>query len=92
MEDCSDELENYKAIGGSGNSGVGINGAPVAQGAGLLYPKGNPNAGAHLESHAVRVVIQNGFARTEVDQVFGNDTDQDYEAIYTFPLPKQASL
>lgn len=63
-----------------------------AWGAGLLHPKGSPDAGAHLETHAARVVLQNGFARTEVDQVFGNDTDRDFEAVYTFPLPKQASL
>ena len=67
-------------------------GGASAWAAGLLHPKGAPGAGAHLESHAVRVVVQNGFARTEVDQVFGNDTDRDFEAVYTFPLPKQASL
>ena len=73
-------------------AGGGGGGGASAWGAGLLHPKGQPDAGAHLESHAVRVVLQNGFARTEVDQVFGNDTDRDFEAVYSFPLPKQASL
>ena len=75
-----------------GLAGLVAMGGSSAWAAGLLHPKGDPDAGAHMESHAVRVVLQNGFARTEVDQVFGNDTDRDFEAVYTFPLPKQASL
>lgn len=60
--------------------------------AGLLKAKGGGESGVRIKSHAVNVTINNGFARTEVDQVFANDTDRDMEAIYTFPLPKQASL
>ena len=63
-----------------------------ARGAGLLHPKGSPDAGAHMLRHYVNVTLNNGFARTEVDQAFGNDTGRDFEAVYTFPLPKQASL
>ncbi|MFQ5654948.1 MAG: VIT domain-containing protein, partial [Planctomycetota bacterium] len=33
-----------------------------------------------------------GFARTEVLQTFHNPNDVDLEAIYSFPLPKSASL
>jgi Ca-activated chloride channel family protein len=63
-----------------------------AQAAGLLKAKGNENVGAFIRSHQVNVTLNNGFARTEVDQVFGNKTDRDFEAIYTFPVPKQASF
>ncbi|MBE0535765.1 MAG: VWA domain-containing protein, partial [Phycisphaerae bacterium] len=42
--------------------------------------------------HQVRVVINNGFARTEVDQVFRNDGPRDLEAVYSFPIPDEASL
>jgi Ca-activated chloride channel family protein len=60
--------------------------------AGLLKPVGSGQDGVYIKSHHVDVTINNGFARTEIDQVFGNDTDYDIEAIYSLPLPKQASL
>lgn len=63
-----------------------------AQAAGLLKPKGGEENGLAIKSHHVQATINNGFARTEVDQVFMNQADRDMEAIYTFPLPKQASL
>lgn len=59
--------------------------------AGLLKPIGGDDA-ISLKSHRVNVVINNGFARTEVDQVFINGSDADTEAIYSFPLPEKASL
>ncbi len=64
----------------------------TASGAGLLKPKGGEANGLVIRSHQVKAVINNGFAQTEVDQVFANVTDQDMEAVYSFPLPKQASL
>jgi Ca-activated chloride channel family protein len=64
----------------------------TVQAAGLLKPVNGSEADVFIESHQVHVTINNGFARTEVDQVFGNNTDTDLEAIYSFPLPKQASL
>ena len=64
----------------------------TAHGAGLIKPLGGGDVGAFIKSHHVDVVINNGFAQTTVDQVFGNNSDQDYEAIYSFPIPKQASL
>ncbi|MCF7973411.1 MAG: VIT and VWA domain-containing protein [Phycisphaerae bacterium] len=61
-------------------------------GAGLLKPAGGSQDAVYMKSHHVQVTLNNGFARTEVDQVFGNASDQDLEATYSFPLPKQASL
>lgn len=66
--------------------------APAASAAGLLKPVGGRDAGAHIKSHHVAVVLNNGFAQTTVDQVFGNSADSDFEACYTFPIPKSASL
>jgi Ca-activated chloride channel family protein len=60
--------------------------------AGLLKPLHSANSPIHMKSHEVNVTINNGFARTEVDQRFINDGDQELEAVYTFPVPKQASL
>ena len=58
---------------------------PDATGAGLLKPVGGRDAGAHIKSHHVEVVLNNGFAQVVVDQVFGNDSDADFEACYSFP-------
>ncbi len=60
--------------------------------AGLLKPKNGDQSDISIKSHDVTVVINNGYAKTEVDQVFVNNGDRDHEAIYSFPLPKQASL
>jgi Ca-activated chloride channel family protein len=62
-----------------------------ARAAGLLKTQGS-DSDVKILSHNVDVVLNNGFAQTVVDQVFINDTDRDLEALYTFPLPKQASL
>lgn len=68
-------------------------GGQAVMAAGLLKPvSGGDAAGIRIKSHKVSVTINNGFSRTEVDQVFTNDSDSDMEALYTFPLPKQASL
>jgi Ca-activated chloride channel family protein len=67
-------------------------GLSQAQGAGLLKPLNGQDSKVHIQSHQVNVTINNGFAKTEVDQVFVNGGDYDMEAIYTFPLPKRASL
>ena len=63
-----------------------------AHAAGLLKPTDSSFGPLQIESHQVSVTINNGFAMTEVDQTFHNPHDQDLEAIYTFPLPKDASL
>lgn len=60
--------------------------------AGLLKPKNGNQSMVTMQSHDVRVTINNGFARTEVDQVFANNGEHDLEAVYTFPLPRKASL
>ncbi|HNX53637.1 MAG TPA: VIT domain-containing protein [Pontiellaceae bacterium] len=66
--------------------------AATASGTGLLKPVGALDSGASIKSHQVEVVINNGFAQTTIDQVFANSEDKDFEAIYSFPLPKEASL
>lgn len=66
--------------------------AAPALAAGLLKPVGAPFGPLELDHHEVRVVINNGFARTEVDQVFKNPHGADLEAKYAFPLPRRASL
>ena len=45
-----------------------------------------------LTDHQVSVVLNNGFARTEVVQTWDNPNPQGLEAVYRFPLPKNAAL
>ena len=40
-----------------------------------------------IASHAVKVRIAGAMARTEIDETFANDTDDDLEGIYRFPVP-----
>ena len=46
----------------------------------------------HLASHAVKVRIAGTVARTEIDETFANDTDDELEGIYRFPLPPGAQI
>ncbi len=45
-----------------------------------------------IQSHRINVVINNGFARTEVEQVFSNPNEHAIEAIYAVPVPQSAAL
>ncbi len=45
-----------------------------------------------LDSHVVRVKIAGSVARTEVEEVFTNQTDDVLEGIFRFPLPPDAKI
>lgn len=45
-----------------------------------------------LASHSSRVRIVGGFARTEIEEEFANDTDEVLEGIFRFPLPPDARI
>ncbi|HXU03983.1 MAG TPA: VIT domain-containing protein, partial [Polyangia bacterium] len=45
-----------------------------------------------LSAHAVKVRIAGAVARTEVDEVFSNETGDVLEGIYRFPLPPDAKI
>lgn len=65
---------------------------PSALAGGTLTPINSPHQPIQILDHHVNVVINNGFAHTEVLQTFFNPNDVDLEAIYSFPIPKSASL
>ena len=46
----------------------------------------------HLAKHGVKVRIAGNVARTEIDEVFSNDTNDELEGIYRFPLPHGAQI
>lgn len=45
-----------------------------------------------LTSHAVRVKIAGSVARTEIEEVFTNHTDEVLEGVFRFPLPPDAKI
>jgi hypothetical protein len=45
-----------------------------------------------LSRHDVRVRIVGSVARTEIDETFSNDTDNELEGLYKFPLPPGALI
>jgi Ca-activated chloride channel family protein len=60
--------------------------------AGLLIADGGFGGTLKIVEHDVRVTINNGIAVTEVTQVFRNTEDRQVEALYVFPVPKNASV
>ena len=66
--------------------------APTLFAAGTLTPINTSHAPIQIKEHLVDVVIDNGFARTTVTQIFTNPNSQDLEAVYSFPVPESASL
>ncbi len=64
----------------------------IANGAGTLTPTGSGVSPVAIKSHDVKVTINNGFARTEVVQIFSNKNTQKIEAVYAFPVPESASM
>lgn len=46
----------------------------------------------HLASHVVRVRIAGALARTEIEEVFENTSNETLEGIYRFPIPPDAKL
>lgn len=60
--------------------------------AGLLIADGGFGGRLEIVEHDVKVTINNGIAVTEVNQIFQNTENRQVEALYTFPVPKGASV
>jgi len=60
--------------------------------AGLMTPTGSNLPPLVIREHHVNVVIEDGYAITSVEQVFGNPNSFDLEAIYSFPVPEKAAV
>jgi len=71
---------------------LALAGITPARGAGTLTPVQAGERPIQILDHQVHVTINNGFAMTEVIQTFFNPNDRDLEALYSFPLPRSASL
>ncbi len=68
--------------------------APLAstRGAGLLVADGGFGGVLEIKEHDVQVTVNNGIAVTKVTQVFLNTEKRIVEALYTFPVPRGASV
>jgi Ca-activated chloride channel family protein len=60
--------------------------------AGHLVADGGLGGSLETKEQDVHVTINNGVAVTEVEQVFVNKENRVVEALYTFPVPKNASV
>lgn len=66
--------------------------AEPARAAGLLIADGGFGGQLEIVEHEVNVTVNNGIAVTHVTQVFRNKEDRQVEALYTFPVPRGASV
>ena len=66
--------------------------AQRSQAAGLLIADGGMGGILEIKEQTVNVTINNGVAVTEVQQIFLNTENRQVEALYTFPVPKGASV
>ena len=74
---------------------IAVAGATVCtqtKAAGLLIADGGFGGVLEIKGHNVQVTINNGVAVTKVTQVFHNTEKRQVEALYTFPVPKAASV
>ncbi len=60
--------------------------------AGLLIADGGFGGVLEIKEHDVNVTINNGIAVTKITEVFHNTEKRQVEALYTFPVPKNASV
>lgn len=65
---------------------------PAVDAAGLLIADGGLGGALELKQQTVRVTINNSIAVTQIDQVFLNTENRIVEALYTFPVPREASV
>ncbi len=60
--------------------------------AGLLSPRDGSLPDLAMKEHHVSVAVEDGYVVTTIDQVFENPHGRDLEALYTFPVPEDASV
>lgn len=66
--------------------------AEPASAAGLLVSEGGFGGVLEIKQQDVRVTINNSIAVTQIDQIFVNTENRQVEALYTFPVPREASV
>lgn len=83
-------------FGAAGPLGLGVlavlGALNPAYGAGMLVADGGLGGKLEITEHTVDVTVNNGIAVTRVTQVFQNMENRQVEALYSFPVPAQASV
>lgn len=64
----------------------------LSMAAGLLTPTNGSLSALQIKQHDVNVIIEDGYAITEVEQVFFNPHAEDLQAVYSFPVPEKAAV
>lgn len=64
----------------------------AANAAGLMTPSNSNYKSLEIKQHHVDVTIEDGYAITQVTQIFSNPNDMALEAIYSFPIPEKAAV
>ncbi len=64
----------------------------LSSAAGLLTPSDGTLPALQIRDHHVQVTIEDGYAVTQVEQVFHNPHGRDLEATYSFPIPKEGAV
>jgi Ca-activated chloride channel family protein len=86
------KMNSFKSVWVGVCLAVFLGWAVHAQAAGLLIADGGFGGVLEIKEHEVKVVINNGVAVTHVTQVFHNTEKRQVEALYTFPVPRGASV
>ena len=60
--------------------------------AGLMAPVDSNLPPLQIREQHVTVDVEDGYAITEIEQVFHNPNDQDLEAYYRFPVPEKGTV
>ena len=63
-----------------------------SEAAGLLTPVNSQHKTLEIKTHDVHILMQDGYAITQIDQIFFNANQQDLEAHYSFPIPEGAAV
>ena len=71
---------------------LGVMPSGMVNASGLLVAKGGFGGRLLIKEQIINVTINNGIAVTEVNQVFLNTESRIVEALYTFPVPVNASV
>lgn len=66
--------------------------ASQSEAAGLLIADGGLGGQLEIKEHDVKVTVNNGVVVTTVNQIFHNTEKRNVEALYTFPVPRGASI
>lgn len=57
-----------------------------------MTPSNSNYKSLEIKQHHVDVTIEDGYAITQVTQIFSNPNDMALEAIYSFPIPEKAAV